>query len=132
MVVVFCLVSHMVSKFVAVEVTSHQHSPFSIALMPACISITLALPIILSIFLSTTDFCWCVPGALNSKLHPDSVCHIHFGDFCFLHYCQALLFSSQFHIFLTFPLSTLDHFNLVTFLTHEKTVTTITELILCN
>ena len=53
----------ILSKFVAVKVTSHQNSPFSLALMPACINIALALPTSVGIFFSTTEFCWGVAGA---------------------------------------------------------------------
>ena len=68
----FCSVclTIILSKFVAVEMTSHQNSPFSLALMPACINIALALPTSVGIFLSTTEFCWGVPGAVNSKITP--------------------------------------------------------------
>ena len=60
----------MLSKFVAVEMTSHQNSPFSLELMTACINIALALPTSVGIFLSTTELCWGVLGAVNSKITP--------------------------------------------------------------
>ena len=41
----------ILSKFVAVGMTSHQNSPFSLELMPACINIALALPTNVGIFL---------------------------------------------------------------------------------
>ena len=100
----------MLSKFVAVEMTSHQTSPFSFELMPAWISLGLALPTNVGILLSTTEFCWGVPGAVNSKSHQGSVGHILFVDFCFLHCCQALFFFSQFHVLLIILLSTLVSF----------------------
>ena len=56
----------ILSKFVAVEMTSHKNSRFSFALIPACINIALGLPINVGIFLSTTEFCWGVPDAVNS------------------------------------------------------------------
>ena len=48
----------MLSNFVAVEMTSHQNSPFPFESMPAWISIALAFPISAGILLSTTEFCW--------------------------------------------------------------------------
>ena len=42
----------ILSKFVAVEMTSYQNSPFSLTLMPGCINIALALPTSVRIFLS--------------------------------------------------------------------------------
>ena len=57
----------ILSKFVAVEMTSHQNSPFSLELMPAFINVVLALPTSVGIFLSTTEFCCGVPGALKLK-----------------------------------------------------------------
>ena len=76
----FCLsgLTIILSKFVAVEMTSHLNSPFSLALMPACINIALALLTSVGIFLSTTEFCWGVPGAVIQRSHQDSVCHILF------------------------------------------------------
>ena len=100
----------ILSKFVAVEMTSQQNSPFSLELMPAYINIALALPTSVGIFLSTTEFCWGVPGAVNSKITPRFCLSHSFEDFCFLHCCQALFFLSQFHIFWTIPLSTLVSF----------------------
>ena len=63
--VVFVLsgITIILAKFVDVEMTSHQTSPFSFALIPACINIALALCISLGIFLSTTEFSWGAPGA---------------------------------------------------------------------
>ena len=65
------------------------------------------------------------------KSHPDFVCYILSGDFCFLHCCQALFFLSQFHISGHNLYPHWYHFNLVTFLTHGKIVSAITELIHC-
>ena len=74
----------MLSNFVAVEMTSHQNSPFPFESMPAWISIALALPISAGILLSTIEFCWGVPGAVNSKFTP---------KFCLLHSFWRLWFS---------------------------------------
>ena len=56
----FCAVwSHhyIIQICFAVEMTSHQNSPFSLELMPACINIALALPTSVGIFLSTIELC---------------------------------------------------------------------------
>ena len=66
----------MLSSFVAVEITSHQNFLLSCGLKPAVIIIALDLPIKVGIFLSTTEFCWGVPGAVNSNMIP---------RFCFEH-----------------------------------------------
>ena len=85
MVALFCLASPLcLSKFVAVEMISHQHSPFPFESMPAWISIALALPISTGILLSTTEFCWGVPGTVNSKITP---------KLCLSHFFWRLLFS---------------------------------------
>ena len=60
----------MLSSFVAVEMTSHQNSPLYFDSIPAWINMALALPINAGILLSTTEFCWGVPGAVNSKVIP--------------------------------------------------------------
>ena len=86
----------ILSKFVAVEMTSHQNSPF-FAFIPPCINIALDLPISVGIFLSTTEFCWCVPGAVNSKITP---------RFCLSHSFWRLLFSpllSSLILFISIP-----------------------------
>ena len=75
--------------YVVQLLTSHQISLFCFWYNPAWIIIALALPIKVGIFLSTTEFCWGVPGAVYSKILPDFVCHTLSGDFCFLHCCQA-------------------------------------------
>ena len=61
-----------------------QKFSFSFTLMPACINIVLALPTSVGIFLSTTEFCWGVPGAVNSKIT---------SRFCLSHSFWRLLFS---------------------------------------
>ena len=58
----------MLSNFVAVEMTSHQTSPFPFESIPAWISMALAPPINVDILLSATDYCWGIPGAANSKI----------------------------------------------------------------
>ena len=63
----------MLSSFVAVEMTSHQNSPLYFDSIPAWINMALALPINVGILLSATEFCWGVPGAVNSKVIPRSV-----------------------------------------------------------
>ena len=60
----------MLSTFVSVEMTSHQNSPLYFDSIPAWISMALALPINVGILLSATEFCWGVPGAVNSKVIP--------------------------------------------------------------
>ena len=60
----------MLSSFVAVEMTSHQNSPLYFDSIPAWISMALALLINVGILLSATEFCWGVPGAVNSKVIP--------------------------------------------------------------
>ena len=87
----------MLSKFVAVEMTSQQNSPFSFELMPAGINIVLALPTSVGIFFSTTEFCWGVSGAVNSKITQ---------RFCLSHSSQRLLFSpllSSLSLFISIP-----------------------------
>ena len=74
----------IMSSFVPVVRTSHTNLLLSCWLNPACIIIALALPINVGIFLSTSEFCCGVPGALNSKITP---------RFCLSHYFQRLLFS---------------------------------------
>ena len=117
----------ILSKYVAVEMTSHQNSPFSLELMPTCFNIGLALPTGVGIFNSRTEFCWGVPGAVNSKITP---------RFCLSHSFWRLLFSpllSSLIPFISVPYF-LDnplhahwyHFDLVTFLTHKDAVTAIT------
>ena len=82
----FCSVCphHDVSNFVAVGMTLHQNFLLSCWFNHACIAIALALPIKVGIFLSPTEFCWGVPGAVNSKLTP---------RFCLSHSLWRLLFS---------------------------------------
>ena len=58
----------MLSSFVAVEMTSHQNSPLPFESIPAWISMALALPIKVRIIFSATEFCWGVPGAVNSEI----------------------------------------------------------------
>ena len=60
----------MLSNFVAVEMTSLQNSPLYFDSIPAWISMALALPINIGILLSVPEFCWGVPGAVNSKTIP--------------------------------------------------------------
>ena len=70
---------------------------FFLALMPACINIALALPTSVGIFLSTTELCWGVPGAVNSKITP---------RFCLSHSFWRLLFSpllSSLILFISIP-----------------------------
>ena len=55
----------MLSSIVAVEMTSHQNSPLYFDSIPAWINMALALPVNAGILLSTTEFCWGVPGAVN-------------------------------------------------------------------
>ena len=74
----------MLSSFVAVEMTSHQNSPLYFDSIPAWISMALALPINVGILLSATEFCWGVPGAVNSKVIP---------KLTLSHYFCRLLFS---------------------------------------
>ena len=117
----------ILSKYVAVEMTSHQNSPFSLALLPTCFNIGLALPTGVGIFHSKTELCWSVSGTINSKITP---------RFCLSHSFWRLLFSPLLssHIpfisvpyFLDNPLHAYwYHFDLVTFLTHKEAVTAIT------
>ena len=104
---------------------------FSFALITACINIVLALPINVGIFLSTTEFYWSVPGAVNSKITP---------TFCLSHsfwrqQCSPLL--SSLILFTSIPYLldiTLIHFGIIAILSlffSEKNVTAITEFIHC-
>ena len=102
----------ILSKFVAVEMTSHQNYPFYLALMPACINIALALPTSVGIFpLRCCKF----------KNH----IQILFVTF----FLETSVFSTVVQPF-SFYLNSIFsghslyqhwyHFNLVTFLTHKK------------
>ena len=88
----FVLSLMMLSSFVAVEMAPHQNFLLSCWFNPACIIIALALPIKVGISLPEAEFCWGVPGAVNSKITPRFCCHTLFGDFCFLHYYPTLFF----------------------------------------
>ena len=81
---VLSVLTIMLSRFVAVEITSHQNFLLSCWFNPDCIIIALALPIRVGIFLSATEFCCSVPGAVNSKITP---------RFCLSHSPWRLLFS---------------------------------------
>ena len=76
----------MLSSFVAVEMTSHQNSPLYFDSIPAWIDMALALPVNAGILLSTTEFCWGLPGAVNSKVNS----HISFVTF----FLQASVFTT--------------------------------------
>ena len=101
--------------------------------IPACINIALALLILVCIFLSTTELCWGVPGAVNSKVTPRC---------CLSHYFWRLLFSPLLSSLILFTSMSylldknLDplwyHSILVTFPFQKKAVTAVTELIHCN
>ena len=123
----------MLSKFVAVEMTSHQNSPFPFESMPAWINIALALLISAGILFSTTDFCWGVSVAVNSKITP---------KFCLSHSFWRLLFSpllSSLIFFISIPYFFDKPFyphwyqlNLITLSAQRETVNAVTELIHCN
>ena len=118
---VLSILTMMFSNIVAVEMTSHQNFHFSCWFNPACIIIALDLPIKVGIFLSTTEFCWGVPGAVNSKITPRS---------CLSHSLWRLLFSpllSSLILFTSIPyllIKALIHYDIIAiwslFLFHKK------------
>ena len=107
---VLSVLTMMLSNLVAVEMTSHQNSLLSCWFNPAYIIIALALPIKVGIFLSTTEFCWGMPGAVHSKITP---------RFCLSHSFWRLLFSpllSSLILFTSMPYllnKTLIHFGII-------------------
>ena len=108
---VLSVLTMMLSNFVAVEMTSHQHFLLSCWCYPACIIIDLALPIRVGIFLSATELFWGVPGAVNSKITT---------RFCFSHSLWRLLFSpllSNLIFFTSMPyvlINALIHIDIIT------------------
>ena len=112
--------------------TSHQNSLFSFWFNPAWIIIALALPIKVGIFLSTTEFCRGVPGAVNSNITP---------RFCLSHFFWRLLFYPLLSSLILFTLmscllsKTLIHIGIIgiwSLFLSKTNVTAITELIHYN
>ena len=60
----------MLSSFFVAEMASQQNSPSYFDSIPAWINMALALPVNTGILLSSTEFCWGVPGAVKSKAIP--------------------------------------------------------------
>ena len=127
---VLSFLTMILSSFVAVEITSHQNFHLSCGLKPAVINIALDLPIKVGIFLSTTEFCWGVPGAVNSNMIP---------RFCFEHSFWRTLFSpllSNLTYLMSIPYLDFDSFIQVgrssiwsLFSLQEEAVATITEFV---
>ena len=93
----------MLSKFVAVEKTSHQNSYYPFESMTAWISIALALPISVGILLSTTEFCWGVPGAVNLKITPRFYLSQSFSRLLFSPQLSSLILFISIQYFLDNP-----------------------------
>ena len=76
---------------------------FSLELMPACINIALALPTSVGIFLSTTEFWWGVPGAVNSEITPRFSLSHSFWRFLFSPLLSSLILFISIPYFLDSP-----------------------------
>ena len=129
---VLSVLTMMLSNFVAVQMTSHQNFLVSCWFNPAWIIIALALPIKFGICLSTTEFSWGVPGAVNSKI-TSSLCLSHsFWRLLFSQLLSSLTLSTSILCLLD---KTLIHIGIIAiwslFLV-RRAVTAVTELIHCN
>ena len=120
----------MLSSFVPVEMTSHQNSPLYFDSIPAWINMALALPINAGNLLSTTEFCWGVPGAVNSKVIPilpllHSFCMLLFSPLL----SSLILLISMLCFFDMLLIQISIYLHLVTLPFQEKAMSVITELI---